>query len=195
MSESRWKRHEPAPMTFPGEIARSSSTSDSTEIVADRCRAVASGSEADVSVRANQDQRMIGNSIGAEGVSIGVDQCLVVHRDPIPWTDDSVGAQGALVGVGQPGRGLLAEGQERPMRSPEEVEEPDWLTACGLDSSTGIRGTAAAPDSCAGIQGAGKAAALVGQTQLEEISDEIHLPGHGLLSTGGATILRELSRC
>ena len=94
----------------------------------------ASSGEADVSIRAHQDQRVSRDAVGTGGMSVVIDQDVVGDGGRAACARNAVGAQGAIGDIGQRWHGLLTENEQGEVRAPEEVEEPHLLTACGIDT-------------------------------------------------------------
>ena len=99
------------------------------------------------------------------GVSITIDQGVGRDRGRAAYARDSVGAQGAIGDAGQRWYRLLAENEQGKVRASEEVEEPDLLTARGIDTRR-IGGAVTGADARPVIEVTSQWATPVGDAQL-----------------------------
>src|SRR5712692_5505452 len=119
----------------------------------------ASSGEADVSIRAHQDQRVSRDAVGTGGMSIIIDQDVVRDGGRAACARDTVRAQGAIGDIGQRWHRLVAENEQGEVRAPEDIKEPHLLTAYGTDTGC-VGGAVSGADARRVIEVAGQWAAL-----------------------------------
>src|SRR5262249_31770713 len=121
--------------------------------------------ESNVAVRADQDQRIVGDSVTVRGVPITINKGVLVGNNPLVWMDNGKRTQQAAIFLGQWWHGLDTEGEQGEACSPEQVEESNQFTTCGTDTGR-IGGTVSGTDTRRVIEVTGKSAASIGDTQL-----------------------------
>src|SRR5258707_10479070 len=153
-----------------GSCQRTSSTDNIAQVVDDRLLIVTSSGEANIAVRADQDQRVTGDTIGAGGVPIVIDQRVVGVLDHVIRACNRVGTQRSVVGSRQWWYGLVAEDQQREMRATEEIAKSDLFGAFSTYTER-IWSTISSADARRVIQVARKSAPSIGQAQLSDIGE------------------------
>lgn len=103
------------------------------EIIDDGLRTEVTAREANIAVRAHQDQGVILDAIEMMGIPIDIEQRAVRACLCVTSARDRVHLQRALVGLGEARRRLLPEGEQREVRAAKQLEETAFLPAFGQE--------------------------------------------------------------
>src|SRR5579859_3516574 len=104
-------------------IGEPASTDDVVQVVEDWLGLKVSCREADIAVRAYQDQRITSDLIGAGSMPIAINQCMLSVLDCVSQMHDRVDTQQVIVDRRQWWDRLVAEDKQREMRATKEIEQ------------------------------------------------------------------------